>query len=301
MNRFRRQLIKDYCTVAISYIVLLISLHPIYYGEYRLTESLAVVTIAHTLLLFVVLGIGEIATSCIFKIRFSYDDDLLDRSKHFLLCAAVCIPVMMCLLTQVNVILMHGIEHADYAWIDTDGSFSLKWVAQCCSSCVVAVIFMTLGMIILSEIHRMRYSMKELKSINAMLEAEQEDLRSRIPKEENPEKVILHGESREMLEVNPNDILYVESISNYLNIVYFNGSDLCQKRLRGSLKEVEEILAVFPFMAHIHRAFLVNINYITQISGNAAGIKLQLFSIDKELPVSKSNISAFREKINKMR
>lgn len=48
---------------------------------------------------------------------------------------------------------------------------------------------------------------------------------------------------------------------------------------------------------HIHRAFLVNLNFITQVSGNAAGNKLQLFGSDKVLPVSKANVPDFRERV----
>ncbi len=117
---------------------------------------------------------------------------------------------------------------------------------------------------------------------------------------ETIEMITLQGDSKESLIVNPLDIMYVESVGNYLSIVYFNDSDLCQKRLRSSLKDIEETLESFPFMVHIHRAFLVNINFITQISGNSAGYKVNMFSTDKVLPVSKANVAAFREKIKEL-
>jgi len=99
------------------------------------------------------------------------------------------------------------------------------------------------------------------------------------------------------LTVNPLDVIYVESAGNYLSIVYLNDSELCQKRLRSSLKEVEETLEAYPFLVHTHRAFLVNINFITQVSGNSAGYKISMFSTDRVLPVSKANVPLFREKI----
>lgn len=143
----------------------------------------------------------------------------------------------------------------------------------------------------------LKMEIEELQSLNVILEAEQKMLRSRIPKDNVTDKIILHGDSRESLVVNPLDIMYVESVGNYLNIVYFNDSDLCQKRLRSSLKDIEETLESFPFMVHTHRAFLVNINFITQVSGNSAGYKINMFSTDRVLPVSKANVAMFREKI----
>lgn len=138
-----------------------------------------------------------------------------------------------------------------------------------------------------------RYQIEELQSINNLLEAEHDSARNQA----EPEKIVLQGESRESIIINPSDILYVESLANYVNIVFFSASDLMQKRLRISLRDLEETLSPYPFIFHIHRAFLVNLNYITQVSGNAAGYKLQLFGTDKVLPVSKANVSAFREKV----
>lgn len=46
------------------------------------------------------------------------------------------------------------------------------------------------------------------------------------------------------------------------------------------------------------RGFLVNIHFITQVSGNSAGMKASLFSCDKVIPVSRSNISEFKERFS---
>jgi len=143
----------------------------------------------------------------------------------------------------------------------------------------------------------LKMEIEELQNLNVILEAEQQALRSKLLKDNATDKITLHGDSRESLIVNPLDIMYVESVGNYLNIVYFNDSDLCQKRLRSSLKEIEDTLEAFPFMVHTHRAFLVNINFITQVTGNSAGYKISMFSTDRVLPVSKANVAMFREKI----
>jgi len=146
----------------------------------------------------------------------------------------------------------------------------------------------------------LKAEIEELQTLNALLEREQQVLRSSLEKETKDEKITLHGDSKESLIVNPLDIMYVESVGNYLSIVYLNGSELCQKRLRSSLKEIEEKFDAFPFIIRTHRAFLVNINFITQVSGNSAGYKISLFSTDKVLPVSKANVATFRDKIKEL-
>lgn len=298
MNKIPLQLIKDYGIVCISYICALLFLRPAFFGEYNITESLMVVAVVHLVVLFIVVGISEITVAFLFKMPFSYSDALLTRLQHFAFCGAVGIPVMMVLLTQANVIMMHGFEHADYAWHDKDGNFTFEWMLMSRSSCAVASFVIAIAMTALSELRQMRYVLQELLQINQMLETEQSVLRSRLPKDNVTDKIILHGDNRDSLVVNPQDIVYVESIANYLNIVYFNDADLCNKRLRSSLRDIEEALEEFPFMVRTHRAFLVNIHFITEISGNSAGMKASLFSCEKVIPVSRSNIEEFKKKIS---
>lgn len=143
----------------------------------------------------------------------------------------------------------------------------------------------------------MQVEIEELQKLNALLESEQKTLRSQQTKENRVERITIHGEGRDSLVVIPHEIMYVESVGNYLSIVYFNNSELCQKRLRCSLKEAEETLGAYPFIVHTHRAFLVNIHFITQVSGNSAGYKISMFSTDRTLPVSKANVASFRDKI----
>lgn len=299
MNKIPLQLVKDYGIVCLSYICALLFLRPAFFGEYKITESIMVVAIVHLAVLLLVQCISESIITFLFRSPFSYGDAFVTRIQHFALCGVVCVPTLMVLLTQANVIMMHGIDHADYAWFDKEGHFTLEWMLMSRSSCAVASFVIAIAMTALSELRQMRYVIQELFQINQMLEAEQKSLRSRLPKDEVTDKIVLHGDNRDSLVVNPHDIVYVESIANYLNIVYFNDADLCNKRLRSSLRDIEDALEAFPFMVRTHRAFLVNIHFITQVTGNSAGMKASLFSCDKVIPVSRSNIVEFKERISK--
>ncbi len=297
MKQIPSQLIKDYGIVGLSYIAILLFLRPAFFGEYKITESLMVVAVVHTFVLFLVYAIAEGVTTFLFRRPFSYFDSFEIRFRHFALCGGVCIPVMMVLLTLANVIMMYGVEHANYAWRDSNGNFTLEWMLMSCSSCIVASFIMAIAMTAISEVRQMRYVLQELLQINQMLEENQEKTTSMSTEKDIKEDVVLHGDTRETLALNPHDILYIESVANYLNIVYFKDSELCHKRLRSSLKEIENTLEDYQFIVHIHRAFLVNINFITHITGNSAGYKVELFGCDKILPVSKSNIPMFKERL----
>ena len=295
MKKIPQQLIKDYGIVALSYIAILLFLRPAFFGEYKITESLMIVAVAHTFVLLLTFGISECFVTFVMQSPFSLSNSLEYRLQHFVLCGGIGIPVMMVLLTLANVIMMHGIEHINYAWHDLNGKFTLDWLIMSRSSCAVASFIMTIAMTALSEVRQMQFVLQELLQINQILK--ENNTKTTSYEEETKEVVTLRGDTREYLTIDPNDILYIESIANYINIVYFKDSRLFQKRLRSSLKDVECALREFPYIVHTHRAFLVNIHFITQVTGNSAGYKIELFGCDKVLPVSKSNVLLFKERL----
>lgn len=137
---------------------------------------------------------------------------------------------------------------------------------------------------------------KKIQSLNAILEEIQSKMTMAIKEEFTLSSTLQIG-NRETFDIVPSEILYVESIANYVGIVYLNNGEVCRKKLRSSLKDIENALEAFPYIVHIHRAFLVNVKFITRVSGNASGYKVEMYGCSKTLPVSKANIPTFKRKI----
>ena len=271
--------------------------HPMLLTPDQRAVPLPVFKIVHVSFFLLTLVLSEIIVTYIFQNSFTYSAGFWGRLKHFALCAVIGVPIFNIFLNQSNTIMMWDFSRYYYAWIDIDGTFTLKWYMKSINLCAMLSVILIIAMMAITRVRNIEHTLLELASINRMLETEQTKLRSRLPKDNVTDKIVIHGDSRESLTVNPLDVIYVESEGNYLSIVYLNDSELCQKRLRSSLKEVEETLEAYPFLVHTHRAFLVNINFITQVSGNSAGYKISMFSTDRVLPVSKANVPLFREKI----
>lgn len=299
MERIPRQLIKDYLIVGCVWICVAFLMHPTLLTPEQRAVPLPVFKFVHGIFFLLTLMFSEIVVAYLFRNSFSYTSGVWEQLKHFVLCAIVGVPFFNIFLNQSNTIMMFDIHKYYYAWVD-EGAFTLKWYMLTINVCAVLAVILIVAMMGIVKVRNIQQSLEELAAINQVLEEKQETLRSNAETEKVTEKITLQGESRESLVVNPLDIIYIESVGNYLSIVYFNDSDLCQKRLRSSLKEVEDALEAFPFIVHIHRAFLVNINYITQVTGNSAGYKISLFSTDRILPVSKANVGMFRDRIKEL-
>lgn len=92
--------------------------------------------------------------------------------------------------------------------------------------------------------------------------------------------------------INPNDILYCESDSNYCTIYLENSTKLVISK---TLKETEEQLCDYGFQ-RIHQSYLVNLSYVKRFIKTDGGY-VELIT-GKQLPVSKSKKDAFILKIN---
>lgn len=168
------------------------------------------------------------------------------------------------------------------AWFDAEGAFTLSHFGldvlyASAMSIVVG------GFSVFFEYNRsLRVSLREAMEMNAALA-------SHAAQPSRPQSQInLEGTSRESLSLpSADDILYVESDANYVNVYYLAGDALQRKTLRATLKSVEEQLRDCPSMLRCHRAFIVNMNRVVSVSGNSQGYRLRVQMTDAEVPVSR--------------
>ncbi|RKE02020.1 LytTR family DNA-binding domain-containing protein [Marinifilum flexuosum] len=113
-----------------------------------------------------------------------------------------------------------------------------------------------------------------------------------------------HANENEVIHINsklkkgdisfdPESFLYAESNGNYV-IFHFLKNDMIQKEmLRNSIGDVEKQLSEIPYLMRIHRAFIVNVNKVSQKKGNSSGYRLSIDGLDVDLPVSRQNVANY--------
>lgn len=89
-------------------------------------------------------------------------------------------------------------------------------------------------------------------------------------------------------------IKYIEALQNYATIGFLNADgQLTKQTERLTLKSILE-KTKGSTIKRSHRSFLVNQEAIIATSGNAQGLLLTLSECDKEIPVSRTYVPAFR-------
>lgn len=144
------------------------------------------------------------------------------------------------------------------------------------------------------------------QNLKGALEANGELEKIKSLKKEVPVKngvntsLTLYSDTSETLSFHLPDLLFIEADDNYSTIVWKNGQGIQKKLLRANLKSIEGQINN-SFAIRCHRSYIVNVNAISNITGNTNGYKLQILDTDVFIPVSRPKGKEVIEKIQQLR
>ncbi len=145
---------------------------------------------------------------------------------------------------------------------------------------------------------RSRYlaaELEELKQLNKGL------TESRPAQEDSlPEKITLTGTTSDNVTLKIQDILYVESLGNYVKVCHLRQDKVCGDMLRTTLNQVEKDLEQWNSIIRCHRAFIVNLSQVERISSSSGGLQLLVRHSGESIPVSRSHTSDVKARIREM-
>ncbi|MCF8277796.1 MAG: LytTR family transcriptional regulator [Flavobacteriales bacterium] len=112
---------------------------------------------------------------------------------------------------------------------------------------------------------------------------------------ENQQTIVLEAENGQQLGLKTMDVCYIEAMQNYVTVWFLKDGKLSKEMLRATIASVEEKFAGTDVI-RCHRSYLVNVDRIETVYGNAQGLKLKLRDVGVvEVPVSRSYIPKVRE------
>lgn len=94
------------------------------------------------------------------------------------------------------------------------------------------------------------------------------------------------------------DFIYARAAGNYVELFVESETGISKLLKRMAIKDLESQLSSTSWIFKTHRAFLVNINKIQSIQGNAQGYQLSFEGAQEKVPVSRSLISEFNAVVN---
>lgn len=100
-----------------------------------------------------------------------------------------------------------------------------------------------------------------------------------------------------MLQVNIEQVGFLKSEGNYVEVFYLDSSQTVKKVLiRNKLKVLEKQLNS-QLMLIVHKSYLVNISLITEVKGNSRAMEVYLSDFNIWIPVSRSNTAELQSRL----
>ncbi|MDU1904608.1 MAG: LytTR family DNA-binding domain-containing protein [Dysgonomonas sp.] len=111
-------------------------------------------------------------------------------------------------------------------------------------------------------------------------------------------EVTISGNTLRNISLSPENILFLEAAGNYMiiNHIDHNGKPT-QTQLRATINQIESQLQEYERIVRCHRAFLINMSYVTETMRNSAGLLIKMHHVKKSIPVSRTYTKSVRTKL----
>ena len=108
-------------------------------------------------------------------------------------------------------------------------------------------------------------------------------------------QITLEGTTNEHVSLEISNLLYIEAVGNYVKVCQLQENEVQTNMLRATMKQMEDALQAYPMIVRCHRAFMVNLGLVEQISSNSRAMQLIMRHSHDAIPVSRSNFSKLKE------
>ena len=109
---------------------------------------------------------------------------------------------------------------------------------------------------------------------------------------------ILSENKNEEIEINLNQFICARSEGNYIKVYFKSKNGIDKKLIRNSISKITEQLLIFESIKRCHRSYIVNLENVVKVSGNARNFNLHIDDLEFTIPVSRSFPVATINKIN---
>jgi cell division protein FtsL len=145
----------------------------------------------------------------------------------------------------------------------------------------------------LEETRLLNEQLKKLQSEASSVPSQERG--ERVAQEESQSTLTLTGNTNEQVSLEISHLLYIEAVGNYVKVCQLQDNEVHTNMLRATMKQMEDTLETYPMIVRCHRAFMVNLGQVEQISSNSRTMQLVMRHSHDAIPVSRSNITKLKE------
>ena len=129
----------------------------------------------------------------------------------------------------------------------------------------------------LEETKLLNEQLKKLQTSNIGVPHQTEDSPQKGDVKQDSQ-ITLEGTTNEQVTLDISDLLYIEAVGNYVKVCQQLNGEVRTTMLRATMKQMEDALQAYPMIVRCHRAFMVNLGQVEQISSNSRAMQLVMQS-----------------------
>ncbi|RNI23574.1 LytR/AlgR family response regulator transcription factor [Rufibacter latericius] len=133
-----------------------------------------------------------------------------------------------------------------------------------------------------------------LRKYRPLTPADKEDTPAPVASSVPDELVLVAENEKDTLRLPARELLFIEASDNYCTVFWVKEGKPTKTLLRSSLSRLENQITS-PGISRCHRSYLVNLERVQTVSGNAQGYKLHFEGLDLVVPVARSYSGLVRE------
>ncbi len=120
--------------------------------------------------------------------------------------------------------------------------------------------------------------------------------KSKISSIASNESCFVKASNNKVIQLYFNEILYIESDDNYVDVHLLKNGERKKEVIRSSLKNIEDqlVYAISPIY-RCHRKYLINFKYFEVVDSSSRSMTIQLKDSETTLPVSKQYVTQISE------
>ncbi|MBR1800378.1 MAG: LytTR family transcriptional regulator [Bacteroidaceae bacterium] len=241
----------------------------------------------------------------ILKIPVSIDDsrtdinDFIRHNLYFQIINTLLVALMICLYRHF---MMSDLIPANH--LSWNNFFETLVIIAFCSFAIgLYWRFKFRSRYLAAELEETRLLNEHLKELRQNEERRAEEPQSAITETTGATAspfVVLTGTTNETIKLQVADLLYLETVGNYVKVHYWCDNQVKTSLLRATSKQMEDELQDYPMIVRCHRSFLVNLCQVEQIISRAGSMQLVICNCQEPVPVSRSNMTRIKESIKEM-
>lgn len=199
--------------------------------------------------------------------------------------------------TIVNVAFI-GLANAFYSQQMGIFSFNLAGIVRLELYTIALAVFPISAGILWNENRLSHKFQASSEQINKAMAARKESAISAVPAENDRNTIYIPSENKgEGFTVEPKNVLLVKAAENYAEVFWKVENQVKKKVVRASLKRLEEVFHAHPQVFRCHKSFMVNLEQVAKLSGNAQGFKLHFKAEVEPVPVSRQLNGIIKKKL----